>query len=378
VTAGSTVGICGSYGGLNLGDEAILTTALEQLSASLGDPRVVVFTRNVGHTEGHHRVDRVVDAREALRDELAEEVGRLDLLLLGGGGLLYDREAERYLHLLRIAQAQGVPTATFAIGAGPLDDHGGRRAVAEVLNGMALVTVRDVRTRRLLEEIGVDREITVTADPALLLAGPLRPLQVRRRGGARRRHLVGMSVREPGAAAAGLEQGTYHRLLAHAADFVAARYGAELLFFPMESQDIGHAHRVICEMGLPDRATVVTGIEEPMQLLRSLGRLDLAIGMRLHFVMLAALAGVPVVGLPYAPKVSSFLDRLGVRVPEPVQSDRAGALLAAIDRTWDTRAKQSRLLGARITELQQQARRTAPLVAELLTREARRATLRPA
>jgi polysaccharide pyruvyl transferase WcaK-like protein len=136
----------------------------------------------------------------------------------------------------------GVRTATYAIGAGPLERPHERRAVADVLNGMAAITVRDVRTRRLLQEAGVERDVSVTADPALLLEsdtagdGSFLP-----RG---RRHQVGMSVREPGGAVDDPGQDGYHQLLAHAAGFVASRYDAELVFVPMEHGDIRHAHRV--------------------------------------------------------------------------------------------------------------------------------------
>lgn len=372
------VGICGSYGGLNIGDEAILTSAVAQLREAVPRVELTAFTRDVAHTRAHHDVEHVIDARAALRDELVSEVERLDLLLLGGGGLLYDREAESYLHLPRIAQAVGVKTATFAIGAGPLVHMGERRAVADCLNGMAAITVRDSRARRLLEEIGVEREITVTADPALLLEPePPPPGALEREGIEPDRRLVGVSVREPGAAAEGLESRVYHALLANAADFVADRFDASLLFIPMERTDMRHAHRVIGEMALPDRATVLKGTYDPRQLLSIMGRLDLAVGMRLHFIIFAALAGVPLLGLPYAAKVTSFLERVGLPAPQLIEREYAGALLAAIDRTWDSRHEQPRLLRARMPELLQQARRTAVMIGELLPTEVRDAAARP-
>src|SRR4051794_16828676 len=110
------VGISGSYGGLNAGDEAILASSVAELGRTLPDAEVVVFARDADHTRAHHRVGRVVSARDSVRTELAPEVERLDVLLLGGGGLLYDRESESYLHLVRLAQQLGIPTATFAIG----------------------------------------------------------------------------------------------------------------------------------------------------------------------------------------------------------------------------------------------------------------------
>jgi polysaccharide pyruvyl transferase CsaB len=362
-TTRPAIGICGSYGGLNVGDEAILTVALEQIRLAVPGAELTVFSRDPGHTAEHHRVDRVIDSREALRDELNAEVERLDLLLLGGGGILYDREAERYLHLPRIAQSLGVRSATYAIGVGPLERLDERRQVCDVLNRMELITVREIRDRRLLEEIGVDSEIVVTADPALLLEpDPRYALTLKREGIHTDRRLVGMSVREPGGAAAGVEDGVYHRLLAHAADYVAERFDAEVLFIPMERTDVRHAHRVIADMGLPDRATVLKSCLGPRHVLGAMSELDMAIGMRLHFVIFAALAGVPVLALPYASKVTSFLERLGLPTPRLVEREHAGVLLAAIDRVWDLREERSRLLPARIAVAQEQARRTATLV----------------
>ncbi len=365
-----TIGICGSYGGLNLGDEAILTVALEQLRRELPGVELTVFTRDVLHTREHHPVDRVLDAREACRDELVAEIGRLDLLLLGGGGILYDRESESYLHVPRIAQTLGVSTATYAIGVGPLRRHEERRAVADVLNAMVAITVRDAASQRLLEQIGVTQDITVTADPALLLEPALRSSGVlERQGITRDRQLVGLSVREPGGTTHGLEEGVYHRLLANAADFVAARFDANVLFVPMESQDVRQAHRVIAEMGAPDRAWVLKGTYGPREMLALIGELDLAIGMRLHFLIFAAIAGTPVLALPYAAKVTSFLEQLGLPTPQLLQREHAGVLLAAIDRMWDLRAERSRLVSASVPAMKEQSRETATIVAGLLGRE---------
>jgi polysaccharide pyruvyl transferase CsaB len=360
------IGICGSYGGLNVGDEAILTVALEQLRREVPGVELTVFTRNCEHTRQHHDVERCIDARSALRDELTAEIERLDLLLLGGGGILYDREAEYYLHLPRIAQARGVRTATYAIGAGPLERRGERSAVADVLNGMARITVRDVRDRRLLEEIGVDREIVVTADPALLLEPVPRSSALDREGIRSGRRLVGMSVREPGGAAADVEDGVYHSLLAHAGDYAAERFDADVVFIPMERRDVKEAHRVISEMGLPDRASVLKANVGPREMLDLISQLDMAIGMRLHFIIFAALSGLPVLALPYAPKVTSFLDRIGLPTPRLVEREHAGVLLAAIDRTWDLRHERGRTVPGEIAAMQQDSRRTPGLIAELL------------
>jgi polysaccharide pyruvyl transferase WcaK-like protein len=186
-----------------------------------------------------------------------------------------------------------------------------------------------------------------------------------------------MSVREPGGAAADVEDGVYHRLLAHAGDYAAERFDADLVFIPMEQHDVREAHRVIAEMGLPERATVLKSSLPPREALHIIGQFDMVIGMRLHFVIFATLHGLPVLALPYAPKVSSFLDRIGLPTSRLVEREHAGVLLAAIDRMWDLRHERGRLLAPAIAEMQNEARRTPGLVAELLPAELLHAPARP-
>ncbi|MDQ3850246.1 MAG: polysaccharide pyruvyl transferase family protein [Actinomycetota bacterium] len=370
----ASVGLAGSYGGLNAGDEAILTVAAAQLRATIDDVEIVVFSRDTEHTRRHHEVDRVVSVREAVRDDLVPEVERLDLLLLGGGGILYDHEASGYLHVVRIAQELGVCTATFAIGAGPLEHEADREAVADVVSAMDLVTVRDAAAKRLLEEIGVEREITVTADPALLLESEPFPTEMlEREGVGNQRRLVGVSVRERGAAVE-MAQSDYHELLAGAADFIVHRFDAEVVFVALERQDIREAHRVIGRMGVPEHATVLNGAYSPTQLRGLMEHLHLAVGMRLHFLIFAATSGVPIAALPYSGKVEAFLDLLGLagsNVPEPAHP---GVILATIDRLWDTRDEQVGAVRERLPELQEAARETARMTAALLGRDAAAAT----
>ena len=361
------IGIAGSYGGLNVGDEAILTVAISDLRAALPEAEIVVFSRNVADTQTRHHVDRVVPAREAMRAEIQSEVQKLDLMLLGGGGILYDREAENYLHVIRIAQQLGVPTATYAIGVGPLERRSERQDVVDVLNRMRFLTVRDHQTKRLLEQIGVDRPIAATADPAFLLERlPFPQSLLEQEGIGKERHLVGMSVREPGGAAGDLQADVYHALLAHGADFIVDRFDADVLFVAMERQDIREAHRVIGQMAFPERAYVLRGQYPPGELAGLMHHLDLAVGMRLHFLIFAAVARVPFLALPYARKVSAMLEALQMPCVDGVQRAQTGPLLAAIDRMWDLRARVREHLDQRLPALQRRAALTAQVVAELL------------
>src|SRR5260221_11362376 len=166
---GPKVGITGSYGGLNLGDEAILPSIVEQLRRDVAGVEITVFSRNAEDTKRRHKVERPVAVRKLSRAELVPEVERLDLLIFGGGGIIYDAEARIYLREVQVAKEHGVPVMLFAVGAGPLGEPTVQQAVREALEDVAAITVRERSAQQTLEAAGVHREITVTPDPGLVL-----------------------------------------------------------------------------------------------------------------------------------------------------------------------------------------------------------------
>ena len=362
------VGISGSYGGLNLGDEAILQTILAELRRSL-PVEVTVFSRDPQDTQARHRVERAIPVRALSRDEVLPEVERLDLLILGGGGILFDAEANAYLREVTLAQERGIPVMVYAVSVGPLQDPAAQKAVRICLTQADAVTVRERRARQLLEEVGVHRDIQVTADPALLLEPePLPADALKREGLDERRCLVGMSVREPGTAAPDIDEGHYHALLANAADYMVDRFDADIVFIPMERRvlDTQHSHAVIAQMAHAQRATVLKGEYTVGQMLSLIGHLAFAVGMRLHFLIFAALQRTPFVALPYASKVAGFLEDLQMAVP-PMQRVNAGQLIAYIDRSWDSRRDLQARLDHMLPELQERARETNRIAVRLLT-----------
>jgi hypothetical protein len=71
------IGISGSYGGLNLGDEAILQSIVAQLRASV-PCEITVFSRDAKDTAARHQVERSIPVRDLSRDEVRREVAELD------------------------------------------------------------------------------------------------------------------------------------------------------------------------------------------------------------------------------------------------------------------------------------------------------------
>ena len=363
------IGISGSYGGSNLGDEAILDGILQQLRESV-PAEITVFSADAGDTRSRHAVERVVPVRDLSREEMRPEVAALDLFILGGGGILYDAKALTYLREVAMAHELGVPVFVYAVSVGPLTNPEVRKAVQEGLERAAVVTVRDRGSQRLLEEIGVNAPVQVTADPALLVRpDPAVEESLVSEGLAPGQRLIGISVREPGEAAPNLNVAHYHHLLANAADFMVDRYDATLVFVPMEPRvlDQQHSHAVIAGMANARRALVLKREYSVCQVLSMMGHFEFALGMRLHFLIFAALQRVPFLALPYSGKVSDFVTDFGMTMP-PVEGINAGQLLSYVDRAWDLRKEARARIESRLPELQARARETNRLLLELIAR----------
>jgi polysaccharide pyruvyl transferase WcaK-like protein len=119
-------------------------------------------------------------------------------------------------------------------------------------------------------------------------------------------------------------------------------------------------------MAYAHQATVLKGEYTSSQLLSLMSHFDFAVGMRLHFLIFAALNRVPFVALPYSSKVAGFLEDLEIAMP-PLKHVNAGQLIAYIDRWWDLRRNLQARLEKGVPEIQTRARRTGEIALRLLT-----------
>ena len=361
------IAISGSYGGMNLGDEAILEGILRELRASL-DVEVVIFSFNPRDTERRHKV-RAIPIREMNKDEVVDQLRKLDLFILGGGGILYDDSIEAYLRDVNWAKDLGIPVMVYAVSIGPLKAPESKQLLIQVLNKVDTITVREREAKRLLNDLGVNQEIEVTADPGLLLKPqPFTKEMLKKEGINPDTPLVGFSVREPGPAAPDLNIEQYHAVLANAADYMAERFDAQIVFVPMElgeHKDPQHSHAVISKMANAQRANVLKGEYSAGEILGLVKHMSFVVGMRLHFLIFAGIQNVPFVPLPYASKVSGFLSDLEMPMP-PIAALNVGKLCAFLDRSWDLRNRIKKQLVERVPPLQERAKQTNRILCDLL------------
>ena len=98
---------------------------------------------------------------------------------------------------------------------------------------------------------------------------------------------------------------------------------------------------------------------------------EFCVGMRLHFLIFSALAGVPFVALPYAAKVKGFVDEMQLPSTPTLDHISAGGLIAHVDRAWDQRDELRSRIQVGLRELQTRARASGELALSLLSQSKR-------
>ena len=325
----------GYYGFGNAGDDAILESIDQAIRAASDEVSVTVLSNDPGLTRRQYGLDaiprfRVLRVFRALREG--------DVLLSGGGSLLQDTTSTRsllyYLSVIRCARWLGKPVMLYANGIGPVRKRANRCRVRRVVDGAALVTLRDHASAQELREMGVKHPALVTADPVFRLepAGPERSAQLLSAAGLEAgRPFVAVSVRD------WKSVGDFYAQLAQLCDHLRRTYGLEVLFLLMQPKwDRGATEQVRARMTQPSYVLDVP--TTPRELMGVLGMARLCLAMRLHTLIFAARMAVPAMGLVYDPKVASYLEELDLPAAGDVEAfdgrearRRADVLMADYD-----------------------------------------------
>jgi polysaccharide pyruvyl transferase CsaB len=349
--------ICGYYGHSNVGDEAILDVLLGDISRTFTDPHVTV----VSDLPNQIRKERGLDAID-LRDieSVIGAAAQSDLMVLGGGGLFQDlwRAAHDtlllpshwglsyYAGFAILGALVGTPVAIYGAGAGPLDTEDGRTLTAAAFESATLATVRNRASLDLLTDIGVPEDrVTLTADPAFRLEPANR---AEPRSGT-----IGVSVRPWG-------DGEWMESLAQGLDDITELLDTDIEFLPFQNSELDHendaaiAAAVAGQMRHKERTRILQPAPTAAEMAGRFFGYDLVIGMRLHSVVFAMAASVPVIAVAYRPKVRNLMTDAGLG-EYVVELDEAAALPALAERARRDRDSIITHLNAIVPQFQERA-----------------------
>jgi colanic acid/amylovoran biosynthesis protein len=285
-------------------------------------------------------------------ERVRAEIRACDLLVLGAGSLLTDGT----IGLLRgpaplmalygaLARLYDKPVMLYGMSLGPLTTEWGRDLSRRLIADARLVTVRDQASLDLCRELlKTPRDIHLLPEAALATepAGPARGFEILAEEGVRLRDdrpVIALGLRDlarPLGDEAGTRQETAVRELLD-----RWRDRATFLFISQSTYAEDDDRMLAARLAgcAPDgcRCIVVRQRRHPRDLVALYGLADVTIASRLHAAVFSSMAGTPVVGVDYLPKMRAFLETVAccgeclamTDLTVEGMTDAAGKLLAA-------------------------------------------------
>jgi polysaccharide pyruvyl transferase CsaB len=322
----------------NIGDEAILMG----IEALFG-PRIrveTVFAGGQDEVVGFPAAARVRTARHLPTITAWRALRRADALVISGGGLINDywpAVIPRYVAWCVVGRLAGCRVVWIGAGVGPIRRRAWRWLAGLAFMASRLILVRDGPSETWVRRCYRGATVRVIADPAFFL--PVVPAVAATPSG------VAIVARGPAPVDVALTDDLV-RSLAALATALGARGERVALISMHPGEDrtfVASIQEGIGELG--GTALPVTWLPpDPAAALALFGTFDRLLTVRLHGLILGALAGVPSVAIGYDQKVIEAAKLLGLDdVAVPVDGATATVLEDALDRLASDPGRRNRL-----------------------------------
>ncbi len=294
--SGTKAVLCGYYGKGNAGDEALLVSLLQMLPKEV-EP--IVLSGSPSETK---KLYGVASCNRTSAFPILKALNQSDIFIWGGGSLMQDSTSITspiyYAGLMALAQQRGLTTIAWAQGIGPLNLPFTRWITRQTLLGCSAISVRDLASAEILTNWNLSP--LVAPDPVWALqsstVGGLSDFPKPRVAVILRRH-------------SSLTLSRLDTLTQALVDFQAATDTFILLVPFQMSQDLEIAKHLAHQLG--DNSTIVP-LQDPTELKGLFKEVEMAIGMRLHSLIMAAAEGCRCFALSYDPKVTQLMSELNL------------------------------------------------------------------
>lgn len=357
------VSILGYYGFRNSGDDNLLHAIINSLKERKEDININVFSKNPEETAKIYGVNSVnrfdfMALRKALKNT--------KLFIMGGGSLLQDGTSLRsliyYAVCIGMAKKLCEKTMLYANGVGPFVHELSKSVTARALKGVNIVTLRDLDSAMELKNMGVYKNVYITADPVFSLNESLRSGEniLWAKGITKGEKYICVSPRKWDRQPEHFAEG-----FAGLCDYIYTEYGYKVVFLPMQ---------------YPYDARIIRGIQSKMkspsvfldsrlsaeEILSVIKGSEFVVGVRLHLLIYAAAVSVPGIGIVYDPKVSGFQRYIGQPYYIEPRSLTAGDFTAVIDDCIKNREETVTCLMENSKVMREKSEETADIAIKLI------------
>lgn len=288
--------LCGYYGMGNAGDEALLMSLLQMLPESV-EPIVLS-----GNPQATRKSYGVASCPRKSTFALLKTLNQSDVFIWGGGSLMQDATSIAspiyYAGLMALAQQRGLKTIAWAQGIGPLNKSLTRWLTKQVLLGCNAISVRDQASAELLRTWQI--EPVIAPDPVWALQSKTPPALP-----DTDKPIVAVVLRSHPL----LTPERLQTLILALQDF-QTKSSSFILLIPFQpAQDQAIAEQIATQIAQDCR---IMSVANPQQLKGLFKEVKMAIGMRLHSLIMAAAEGCRCFALSYDPKVSQLMSELNL------------------------------------------------------------------
>lgn len=362
------------YGGANnTGAEARTAEAIKQMLDA--DPRITITltslnrSRTLRYLEEGERLG-VMGINPVFVFSMARLVSAADVVVLAEGSCFKENFSPAlfwfFMYSAELAHRLGIPVATYGVDAGPLTPKNAAWA-SLVAKDIGLLMVRTDAAKVMLRGMGIEVDVEVTTDTAFTLVPERREWAetvLAGQGIDLDRPVVGIAFEEffwwpvmakPLRALFGVKDDRYKSVYYHTwgrdgraqsermkaaiasyADWISSEYGAQVVFFAMESLDIGPCRDVMERMG-SSSILIDADHASARQMAAFLRRLDWLVTGRYHALVLAMCGVTPTIGIGHDERIASIMDELGF-LPDYFISHEEDDILALLkDKTLGIR-----------------------------------------
>jgi len=357
----SKVLISGYYGFDNAGDDTVLFGIISSLQKLHPAIQISVLSNKPKETTALFGIPAY---NRWSFSEIIKQLRKTDLLLMGGGSLLQDATSPRsvmyYLSIVTLAKLLKKPVIFYAQGFGPISHPISKILIKSIVNKVDVITVRDQGSADDMKQLGVTRPIHITADPAVTI----RPEEIdlgisRHRLIQNPKKSIAISIRK------WKNEENYKKVIAQMADEMIEK-GWNVYFLPMQyPADVAPSEEIIHYMTQPG-AVLLNDKMNFHEIISFIGNMDFILGMRLHSIIIAAVMGVPFVGVSYDPKIDRFIERVQMDSAGSIQTLTYETLSEIVNENLQSLEEVTRRLNSGVTELTTQAEQSSLLAVELM------------
>lgn len=296
--------LAGYYGFGNLGDEAILEMVLKQLLNITDRNNITVLSGNKEETTQKYKI-KTIDRYNIL--SIIKKLKESDALVFGGGSLLQDVTSKRsiyyYLFLIRLAKLMKDKVVMLSQGIGPILNARSKIATGKTVNIADYISVRDKYSKEFLKDIGVnEKKIFLSADPVINFKSNEKQSKIINNDNIKR---VCFSLRN-------WKNSDVCEKICKVVKMLI-NDNIECHFIPFYyNEDLDLINNI--ELKLKDKAYYYKERLSTEEVYEIIKKMNVLVGVRLHSLIFAAAANVPVVAVSYDHKVDHFADSINVKV----------------------------------------------------------------